>query len=300
MNANHDIDKRKEQTIISFSDKWNNNKDVCIKDLLDENSETHKWILERNGWKNKENLIKYLSSKKRVLDAGCGNGRVTVLLSTYGNPQTEIIGIDIVSAEIAAKNLENFPNTKIYKKDLLEDLSGLGTFDYIYCQEVLHHTADPFQSFLNLCKILKNKGEIGIYVYKKKAPVREFTDEYLREKLSQMSYEEATKICEQITLLGESLSKLNIKVNIPDIPILEIPQGEYDIQRFFYHFFMKCFYNSDMSFKDCVTTNYDWYHPQLCSKYTKEEIENWFNKAGLEITHSYVDFYGITMCGRKN
>jgi hypothetical protein len=45
--------------------------------------------------------------------------------------------------------------------------------------------------------------------------------------------------------------------------------------------------------------NYDWYHPQLCSRHTLEEVENWFEKANLSVVHRNVDPYGITVRGFK-
>jgi hypothetical protein len=71
------------------------------------------------------------------------------------------------------------------------------------------------------------------------------------------------------------------------------------VQRFIYHFFMKCFWNPELSFHDNAVINYDWYHPQLCSRHTVEEVRKWFQRAGLSVTREFVDFYGITMHGRR-
>lgn len=286
-------------TVKSFKDKWNNNPTILFKETLDENSEIFKWLINRNGFKDGEEFRRYLSNKKRILDAGCGNGRVTALLEQYSNKDSEIIEIDIASADVAKDNLSSFTNVKIFQKDLMGDLKDLGKFDFIYCQEVLHHTKSPEKSFGNLCKILLPGGEIAIYVYKKKAPVREYVDDFIREKISEMSYEDAIKICDQITELGKKLSEMNVKIQVPNVDILEIKEGEYDLQRFVYYFFMKCFWNKDYSFQENSVINYDWYHPQLCSRHTIDEVENWFLKEGLEITHKYVDFYGITIKGIK-
>jgi 2-polyprenyl-3-methyl-5-hydroxy-6-metoxy-1,4-benzoquinol methylase len=80
------------------------------------------------------------------------------------------------------------------QRDLLNDLTSLGQFDFIYCQEVLHHTEDPARAFRNLCKLLLPGGEIAIYVYKRKAPTREWVDDCIRDELSPVPYEEATRI----------------------------------------------------------------------------------------------------------
>jgi hypothetical protein len=62
---------------------------------------------------------------------------------------------------------------------------------------------------------------------------------------------------------------------------------------------MKCYWNDELSFRENAVINYDWYHPQDCSRHTMEEVKNWFIDKNLEITHSYEDFYGITMHGIK-
>lgn len=287
-------------TKISFKDKWEKNTDCAFENTNTEGSDIFNWILNRNGFNLTIEFSNYLSNKKRILDAGCGNGRVTSLLRNFTNHDfTEIIGIDLVAAKIAEENLKNSKNVSFYQKDLLEDLSDLGLFDFIYCQEVLHHTSNPRQAFSNLVNLLNKDGEIAIYVYLKKAPIREYVDDFIRDKIADYPYEQALKVCEQITELGKTLSNLNIKINVPDVEILEIKSGEYDLQRFIYHFFMKCFWNNELSFNDNAVINYDWYHPQLCSRHTLEEIQNWFKEEGLNIIHEHQDFYGITIRGKK-
>lgn len=288
-------------TAKSFKDKWNYNKQLAFSETLREGSDIFSWILGRNGFKTAAKLKSYLKDKKRVLDAGCGNGRVTALLRKYSDPRkTEIIGVDLVSAGIAEKNLSQYKNVKIFKKDLTKNLDGLGGFDFIYCQEVLHHVKDPAAAFLNVCKRLTPGGEIAIYVYKKKAPIREFVDDYVRERISKYPYKYAMKACNQITCLGKLLSECGTKIKIPDVDILEIKAGEYSFQRFIYHFFMKCFWNPEMPFKDNSAINYDWYHPQDASRHTLYEVRGWFKKGKLRIVHECADLYGITIRGRLN
>ena len=94
----------------SFNDKWAKNADLVFNETLIEGSEFFTWILNRNGFKDSNNLAEFLKDKKRILDAGCGNGRVTALLRKYSIPEkTEIVGIDIVESAIEAsqKNLKN-------------------------------------------------------------------------------------------------------------------------------------------------------------------------------------------------
>ena len=175
---------QEEQTIKSFKEKWTNNKNLAFSETLNENSKIQQWILHRNGFNSLDEFKDWLSGRCRILDAGCGNGRVTALLQANTNSTQQIVGIDLSSAEVAAENLNSFKNVDVYTKDLLGDLTDLGYFELIYCQEVLHHTNDPLGAFSNLCKRLKPGGEIAIYVYKLKAPIREFSDDYIRGLIS--------------------------------------------------------------------------------------------------------------------
>lgn len=285
-------------TETSFTDKWNKNPRAFFDETLREGSDTQQWILSRNGFASLQELSWFLSHKRRILDAGCGNGRVTALLRLNSDPnRTEVVGIDLVAADIALENLSTYRNVRVVANDLLGDLRDLGRFDFIYCQEVLHHTADPRRAFMNLCTLLGAGGEIAIYVYKAKAPTREFVDDYVRDRIAKLNYDDAMKVCREITELGRALSKSNAKVQVPAVSLLGIEGGEYDLQRFIYHFFMKCYWNPDLAFEENAVINYDWYHPQLASRHTRAEVESWFHDAGLQITHSCVDHYGITMRG---
>jgi SAM-dependent methyltransferase len=289
----------KQQTAKSFSEKWHNNRQLAFDETLREGSDILNWILTRNGLASTAAMSNWLAGRQRVLDAGCGNGRVTALLRRHAADETQVVGIDLTASHIAAENLAGAPNVHFEKRDLLEDLSGIGKFDLIYCQEVLHHTADPAGAFHNLTQCLADGGEIAIYVYKLKAPMREYCDDFIRDRISGLPYQEAMAAMKQITELGRVLSDLKVNVTLPTVDVLGIQAGTYDVQRFIYHFFAKCFWNPDMDFDANAAINYDWYHPQLCTRHTLDEVEGWFERAGLSIVHRHVDPYGITVRGVK-
>jgi SAM-dependent methyltransferase len=289
-----------DNTANSFRDKWTNNRTLAFSETLREGSDIHDWILRRNGFADRSAFRDFLSGKKRVLDAGCGNGRVTALLRECSSSErTHIVGVDLVAADVARENLADYSNIEIRSGDLLGDLSDLGHFDFIYCQEVLHHTSDPRRAFRNVCQRLAPGGEIAIYVYKQKAPAREFVDDYVRQEIASESYESAMNTCVQITRLGKALADLNVEFDAPAVPALGITGGRYDVQRFVYHFFMKCFWNPSLTFEENAAINYDWYHPQLCSRHTVEEVREWFAQEHLQVKHEHLDEYGITMRGAR-
>ena len=67
------------------------------------------------------------------------------------------------------------------------------TFDLILSEGVLHHTDSTRGAFEAMVKLLKPGGRFMFYVYRRKGPIREFTDDYIREKMQKMGPEEAWK-----------------------------------------------------------------------------------------------------------
>lgn len=288
-----------DQTFTSFKDKWEQNRKLAFEGTLSEGSDIFNWILTRNGFARPAELSTYLSDKHRILDAGCGNGRVTALLHRYAPETAELTGVDLTAAHVARENLTGLPRIHIEQGDLMDDLTSLGEFDFVYCQEVLHHTRDPKGAFLNLAQRVAPGGEYAIYVYRQKAPIREYADDLVRDRISDLPYEQAMEAMREITELGRVLCALDTKVTVPQVQVLGIEAGEYDVQRFIYHFFLKCFWNPELGHEENVAINYDWYHPQLCTRHTLDEVQEWFQEAGFQVQHEYLDPYGITMRGRR-
>src|SRR6185436_2520299 len=219
-----------EQTSKSFREKWENNPQLAFAETLREGSDIFRWILGRNGFDSVAAFDTWLATRQRILDAGCGNGRVTALLRAHAPAATELVGIDLTAAHVARANLAGVPRTSFFEKDLLADLTDLGRFDLIYCQEVLHHTADPRGAFLNVAGRLAPGGEIAIYVYKIKAPLREHADDYLRDRVSHLPYEEALETMREVAAFGKALTDVNVKATVPAVKLLGIEAGEYDVQ----------------------------------------------------------------------
>ena len=78
---------------------------------------------------------------------------------------------------------------------------------------------------------LSTDGEIAIYVYKRKAALREYAGDYVRDQVSELPYDEALKAMNGLTELGRVLSELDVRVRVPEVPVVGIEAGEYDAQR---------------------------------------------------------------------
>ena len=298
MKAPKKASSAREQTLRSFRDKWTQNPDLAYRQTLDPRSEVQKWILSRNGFKSRTAAKAALGKYKTILDAGCGNGRVSALLADLA-PHANVLGIDQADVRIAAKNTEGTARLTYQRADLTKSLRQFGQFDFIYCQEVLHHTGQPKRAFGNLVDLLSPSGKIAIYVYRKKAPAREFMDDYVRGKVSSLPYRQAILVSREIAELGRRLARLKGSIKVNDIPVLGIEKGTYSAQRLVYNFFLKCYWNESLSATENAAINYDWYHPQHSSRHTMAEVLSWFSAHGLRVTWKNEDLYGITVHGQR-
>ena len=88
-------------------------------------------------------------------------------------------------------------------------------------------------------------------------------------------------------ILGKRLSALNVTFESPDIPLLGIKGGKYDLQRFIYWNFAKCFWREDWGTELCDTTNFDWYSPSNAARYSVEEFNAWGDSNNLKKVFSH-------------
>ena len=160
---------------------------------------------------------------------------------------------------------------------------------------VLHHTPSTRAALLALAPLIRPGGIFAFYVYARKAPICEYTDDYVRAKVADLPPEEAWKALAPLTRLGIALGELKTEIIVPeDVALLGIPKGRIDIQRLFYWAICKAYYRPEFSFEDMNYINFDWFTPKYSHRQTPEEVRDWCGIAGLVIEHSKVEEAGIT------
>jgi SAM-dependent methyltransferase len=283
------------ETEQSFSAKW-----MRAPDYRKKVSDFYvKWFLDRYGFKDLSGLKSFLADKTMILDAGTGTGRDA---KTYvDNSTAEVFGIDISKGvEVAYQDLGATQRLNLLRADIQMLPFAPDTFDFVACDQVLHHTENPRNSLEGLLRVLRPGGTIAFYVYRRKGPIREFVDDYVRNVTTRMSDEECYRFSETITRLGKALADLNATVTIPeDVPLLDIKAGTYDVQRFFYWNVMKCFWNEDFDFSSNAIINFDWYSPTHAYRYGEEEVQAWCSELGLNPLRFDVVEAGISVLATK-
>jgi SAM-dependent methyltransferase len=282
-----------DQTVRSFAQKWDKHRyyrQHTARFYTD-------WYVQRYGFGDVEGLRRFLSDKKLVLDAGTGAGRDA---SNFAQHSTATVyGVDTSwhALENAAKDPDRADVARLHA-----DVNQLPFpdefFDFVNCDQVIHHTPDPPKTFANLRKKLKTGGEVTCYVYRKKSVIREFTDDYVRDRIKDLSIDQALEVCEGITKLGKALADLKATIEVDDIPVLGIKKGKLDVQRFMHWNVLKCFWNDEFDFFTNNIVNVDWYHPVYCFRYEPAEFRAWFDQ-GWEVLAWDEQEAGLSCRARK-
>lgn len=245
------------------------------------------FLVDRYGFASADDMDAYFASRARVLDAGCGSGFSAALWlgDRWRSGRAEWYGADISPAvDVAQERIGHFPRMHFLQADVSALPFGESTFDTIFSEGVLHHTPSTERSLKALARLLEPAGELLFYVYRQKAPLREFADDHVRHALSGLSPEAAWDALRPLTALARALDELNAKVDVPaDIPYLGIRAGRHDVQRLIYWHFLKLFWNPALDFEANNHVNFDWYHPVYAHRHTEEEIRRWCAEAGLAI-----------------
>jgi ubiquinone/menaquinone biosynthesis C-methylase UbiE len=230
------------------------------------------WYLKLYGFENEAQLSSFLNSKKIIFDAGCGLGYKAKWFADLA-PSALVIGMDFSEAVyLAAKNYVHTKNLFFIRGDLADTFLKDNVIDYVSFDQVMMHTEEPEITLRELVRIIKPGGEIACNVYAKKALPRELLDTYFRKIVKDIKHEDLWEMSKQLTELGKKLSDLKIEIEVNDIPILGIKGGKYDLQRFIYWNFIKCFWNDDLGYDNSVMINFDWYAPSNAKTYSEVEF----------------------------
>jgi SAM-dependent methyltransferase len=288
MLSNSSQHSRQQQTNETFSAKWERYDQSSDKERLYDFQRA--WYLKLYGFGSEDALRAHLARCTVVFDAGCGLGYKAAWFAELA-PHALVVGMDFSEAAAqAARNYASLPNLFFMQGDIAATDFRDGAVDFVSCDQVIMHTENPEKTFAELSRIASRaSGEVACYFYAKKALPRELLDDYFRGQCSKMDRPELWAMAEQLAELGKRLSALNVQFDTPDIPALGIKAGRYDIQRFIYWNFLKCFWNEDLGRETSVITNFDWYSPSNARRFSEQEVRAIVHDNGLTETFFHAE-----------
>lgn len=130
----------------------------------------------------------------RILDGGCGEGKLLWLLAH--NPDLKLYGIDIYKtvfqkAAFVKSDSEDLKNrVQMQKADITETPFENNFFDVIFTNMVLHHVPEPLRAFKEVSRILKPKGKwiiIDFFKHNKEEMRDSFKDFWLGFSLKDLN-----------------------------------------------------------------------------------------------------------------
>jgi SAM-dependent methyltransferase len=102
---------------------------------------------------------------KRILDAGCGNGRYTKFLFRRADPDALVTAFDLSQRMLKrARRRLNRAEVSHVAADLTRLPYGDGCFDAVVCGWVLEHLPDPRPGLSELARVLRPGGKLLLMV----------------------------------------------------------------------------------------------------------------------------------------
>ena len=212
---------------------------------------------------------------KVVLDAGCGNGTLSVGVSEFG---CEVLAVDVsdsvTRAQAHALSRKN-TRTHFAQGDLANLPVRSASVDVVYSSGVLHHNPDTLEAFRIVARAVKPGGKIYIWVYHPEPGLKFWLQLKLRSVVSPLPgpikrafvhvwVVQAMVRQHMRTLLGlnDEKDRLTWKERTVDL-------------------------------MDIYTPRYRWMH-------TQDEVKGWYSELGLEsIKTTEVRLWGFGVVGTK-
>lgn len=200
---------------------------------------------------------------KLVLDVGCGAGRFLDVASRWG---ARVIGVDFSFAvEASQRNLAARGNVDVIQADVFALPFRDHTFDVIFSIGVLHHTRDTREAFLNLPRLLKNEGQIAVWLYYYTDALYSRATDFWRAIFSRVPSRLAYAWCWMLVVLFSGLFQSKLMQRPP-----------------FWHLPRVLPVNTHRDFHWRVLDTFDWWTPRYQDKdCSPARVVGWFKEAGL-------------------
>jgi len=232
----------------SFSREWALHKYAKTKTWGWTGEQRRKFFLKQMDLKSK-NL-----KGKSLLDAGCGNGELTIALTDY---RLLVTGMDMSKSVYRARKWADDlgVNINFLRGDVANPPFKDKSFDYVFSTGVIHHTPSTKKSFMALEKLVSPGGKMFVWIY-------------LKFDLTRTNYS----------------AKMIWKFKFYDFIRNFISKLPSPLQEMFCYFmlFLNIYKNvSIRELREKLIFFHDAFTPRYIHRHTPEEIKSWFKEAGF-------------------
>jgi SAM-dependent methyltransferase/uncharacterized protein YbaR (Trm112 family) len=205
---------------------------------------------------------------KRVLDVGCGAGRLTRQVAEHGAGM--VVGVDINDAvdEVFDRG-RGAPNLHVVQANLFALPFRPGSFDLVWSCGVIHHTPDAAAAFRALTRHVSPGGVLFVWVYPRRFnPFRATKSTLDRLGLGRLPPPAILRIAELISY--PSLALLALYRLVRKLPGLRLRTawGRRTVKP-------RTLREIQLTWNDALVPGYD-------SRHSEEEVAGWFRRAGFQ------------------
>ena len=189
---------------------------------------------------------------KRVLDAGCGHGRYVEELARLGAEAVGLDAADFVLGRAAAIPTDVSGRVAFAQGDVARPPFRESSFDLVFSDGVLHHTADARAAFLALARLVKPGGFLYVWLYPKEGALREAAHRSLRSVTTRLP------------------ARATCALSFALVPLLSLTRTYSGTSL------------RNARWGECAQVVYDWLSPAYQSHHAPDEVAEWYREAGFE------------------
>lgn len=113
-----------------------------------------------------ERVIRERIVGKRTIDIGCGSGRYTIALASVGASHTTGVDFQAKAFDASAQWCREQGLAVEFRESSVHELPFEDeSFDFVFCNGVLHHTSSVEKGLSELARVLKRSGAGFLYLY---------------------------------------------------------------------------------------------------------------------------------------
>ncbi len=218
---------------------------------------------------------------KRILDAGCGSGK---LVRAFADDGCQIVSLDIHSGLDALYALAGeCPGSHIVQGDAARPPICKKKFDVVWCSGMIHRTPNPREVFSQVAELVADDGLFFVWVCRnRRNPYR-----MIRSCLPF-----ARRLPPHLMYIASLVLAIPLYIVFNALYLL----GWWSRKTIFFGF--KQSKNRYRSFGEIALTVFDVVGPEYLHAFHEGEIKRWFDEAGFQDLRS-TDNVDIGICGRK-